>query len=331
MKAAFIRRRGGATEIEVGELPVPQPAKAEVLVAVTAVAVNAVDTYIRSGRYHTELRFPFVIGRDLVGTVASVGSAVSGWSVGDRVWANTCGFDGRQGPTAEYACVEAKRLHRLPDRVDPVEAVATLHPAGTAFTGLVHHGGGIRPGDGVVVGGGAGNVGTCVVHMAASRGAKVIATARGQDDENWCRRWGASDVIDYSGPDLTDRLRALLPEGAAQYWETSGQHDLDRAMALTRERGFVLVMAGPETRPELPIGRLYMRDLRIVGFAITNATERELDEIAIELERMLKSDHIPVRIASVHSLEQAAEAHRLVEGTAERKPAAGRVVIRVGD
>lgn len=326
MRAAVIARRGDPEEIQVRELPVPEPGAGEVLVAVTAVAVNAVDTFIRSGRYPTELPFPFVIGRDLVGTVAAVGAGVSKWSVGDSVWGNTCGFDGRQGATAQYACVDATRLYSLPESADPIEAVAVLHPAGTAFTGLIHHGGGIGSGDAIVVGGAAGNVGICVVALAASRGAKVIATARAEDAGAWCRRWGAHEVIEYTLPDLTNRLHAALPEGARQYWETSGHHDLERAVAVTAARGCIVILAGADEQPRLPIGPLYTRNLRLAGFAITNATADELDDIAAELGRLLESGALPVRIAHVLSLDQAAEAHRLVEGGA--KPP-GRIVIRI--
>ncbi len=85
MPAAYVERLGPADQIRVGELPVPRPGPTDVLVAVETVAVNPVDTYVRSGRYPTPVPLPLVVGRDLVGTVAAVGSQAVPFRVGDRV------------------------------------------------------------------------------------------------------------------------------------------------------------------------------------------------------------------------------------------------------
>ena len=89
--AAYVEQRGPAESIRIGELPVPELGPDDVLVAVTAVSVNPVDTYVRSGRYDTPIPLPFIVGRDLVGTVAAVGSAVRDLTEGDAVWANSLG------------------------------------------------------------------------------------------------------------------------------------------------------------------------------------------------------------------------------------------------
>ncbi len=109
MQAAYVERLGPVSEIRIGELPVPAPRAGEVLVQVAAVAVNAVDTFVRSGSYATEVPFPFVLGRDLAGRVAALGADVDGFRVGDRVWTNSLGHAGRQGATAEYAVVQIAR------------------------------------------------------------------------------------------------------------------------------------------------------------------------------------------------------------------------------
>lgn len=85
MRAAYITAVGPAESLRIGELPMPVPGPTDVLVEVELVAANPVDTYIRSGRYPTQLPFPFVVGRDLVGTVAQAGTG-SGYAVGERVW-----------------------------------------------------------------------------------------------------------------------------------------------------------------------------------------------------------------------------------------------------
>ena len=90
---------------------------------------------------------------DVVGTVAAVGSGVAGFAVGDDVWCNSLGHGGRQGACAEYSVVPVDRLYHLPDGVDPVTAVAALHPAATAHLALFRHGH-LRPGETHLVAGG---------------------------------------------------------------------------------------------------------------------------------------------------------------------------------
>jgi NADPH:quinone reductase-like Zn-dependent oxidoreductase len=118
MWAAYIERRGAPSEINFGRLPIPEPGPTDVLVRVEATAVNPVDTYVRSGTYDTPLPFPFVIGRDLAGTVVRSGAGAAGFEPGQRVWANSLGHGGRQGVAAEYAVVAADRLYPLPPGAD---------------------------------------------------------------------------------------------------------------------------------------------------------------------------------------------------------------------
>jgi NADPH:quinone reductase-like Zn-dependent oxidoreductase len=164
MLAAYIRALGPADSIEFGELPTPVPGPTDVLVEVELVAANPVDAFIRSGRYPTRMSFPFVVGRDLVGTVASAGAA-TGFAVGDRVWCNSLGHDGRQGSFAQSAVAPAERCFRLKAGVDPAVAVAVAHPAATAYLGLFVHAR-LRSGETVFVGGAGGNVGNAATVMA---------------------------------------------------------------------------------------------------------------------------------------------------------------------
>lgn len=129
------------------------------LVRVAAVAVNPVDTFVRSGAYRTPIPFPFVVGRDLVGTVVAYGSEAAGFALGDRVWCNSLGHDGRQGAAAQYAIVASDRLYRLPQGIDPLTAVAVAHPAATAYLGLTVHAG-LVPGETIYIAGGGGHVGS---------------------------------------------------------------------------------------------------------------------------------------------------------------------------
>lgn len=326
MRAAYIERFGAVEEIRFGELPIPKAGHDQVLVRVTALAVNPVDTYIRAGTYRIDAAFPFIIGRDLVGDVVRVGSGVTRFVPGQRVWCNSLGYGGRQGSFAEYAVVEQQRLYLLPNDVDPLRAVAVLHPAVTAFLGLVHHLGGVHPGDVVLVGGGAGNIGSAVVQLARAMGARVLATARGADDIAWCRERGA-EVFPYDDPGLEAALRAAAPRGADVVWNTSGHDDLDMEVTLLAPGGRLVLMAGMSQRPTFPVGPFYTKNARAVGFTITAATTTQLAAAARAINPMLAADALKMRIARVLSLADAAEAHRLVEGSGPGGKVRGRVVV----
>src|SRR5699024_11886953 len=96
MRAAFIDALGEAGSIRVGDLPVPDPAATEVLVRMEASVANHVDLFVRSGAFLTPLPFPFVIGRDLVGTAVAGGGAVAAFGPGARAWRHTLGHGARR-------------------------------------------------------------------------------------------------------------------------------------------------------------------------------------------------------------------------------------------
>lgn len=321
MRAAFITAPGPADTITAGDLPVPRRGPTDVLVAVEAAAVNPVDAFVRSGRWPTPLPLPFVVGRDLVGTVAE-GDDAGLFAPGQRVWANSLGHAGRQGVTAGYAVVPADRLYRLPEGADPVQAVASLHPAATAFLGL-HRRARVRAGDTVLAGGAAGSVGRCVVQFAALAGCRVIATARPQDHA-LCRRLGAASVFDYRDPDLSAAVLAAAPDGVDLHWDTSGQGPLSAAVELTRSGGRILVTAGREPHPPTSLWPLYTRDISVTGFVISRATAAELADAAGAISARLAAGGFGIDVTGVLPLERTAEAHARVEA-GER----GRLVIRV--
>src|SRR5438132_14401651 len=136
MKAAYIETTGGPEVIRYGDLPQPVPKEGEALVRVGAVAVNPIDTYIRSGAVAMPLPKPFIIGCDLAGTVEAVGPGVKRFKPGDRVWGSNQGLLGRQGTFAEYACVLEDWLYPTPPNVGDAEAAAVAVTGITAHLGL---------------------------------------------------------------------------------------------------------------------------------------------------------------------------------------------------
>ncbi|MGP9501099.1 NADPH:quinone reductase [Specibacter sp. AOP5-B1-6] len=312
MHAACVDALGPADSINYERLPVPQLGPTDVLVAVEAVTANPVDTFVRSGAYPTPTPFPFVIGRDLVGTVAASGAGVVGFAVGDLVWCNSLGHDGRQGSFAQYAAVPADRLYHVPDGVDPVQMVGVAHMAATAWLGLFRHAR-LGLGDTVYIGGGAGNVGDAAVRLAAAAGAQVIASASGAGLER-AQSAGAAIVVDYRDPDMVEQVRSAAPGGLDVHWDTSGHHDLDAAVGLMARGGRILLTAaGPQTRVPLPVSATYTHDVTLIGFAISNATVTDLAAAAAVLNWSLARGALTARIADTMTLAQAAEAHHRLE------------------
>jgi NADPH:quinone reductase-like Zn-dependent oxidoreductase len=309
--AAYITALGPADFIEVGYLPVATPGPTDVLVRTEAMAVNNVDTLVRSGAYRTPTPFPFIIGRDLVGTVLSAGPGAALFSEGDRVWCNSLGHGGRQGSFAQDVVVPAERLYHLPADVDPVRAVAVLHTAGTASLGLFREAR-LRAGDTIVVGGGAGGVGSAVVQLAAASGAHVIATAA-RGDSDWCRACGAAQVFDYRDKAVLARLCDAAPYKADVYWDTSGHLDLPAIAQLLAVGAKVIITAAGEPTVSFPARNYYTHDVSVRCFAISNASASDLAVAARIINSRLADKTLQPRIAARMPLSAAAEAHRQLE------------------
>ncbi|HEX7323150.1 MAG TPA: NADPH:quinone reductase [Mycobacterium sp.] len=320
MTAAYVTALGDAGNITVAPLPMPVIGPGDVLVRVEAVAVNPADGYVRSGRFGAAPPMPYIVGTDLVGTVVEAGPRSTGFRPGQRVWCNSMGRQGRQGPTAQYAAVPADRLYHLPDGVDPTAAVALAQPAGTAYLGWFVHAR-LRPGETVFVGGGAGNVGTAAIQLAVQAGARVIASARAEDHQR-CRSAGAATVLDYRDPDLAECIARHAPDGVDVVWQTSGHHDFDLVTRVAGA-GCRVVVTAVSGDPAVPLSRLYANDVAILGFVISLAAVADLADAAAMINPMLAAGRLTTRIAAVLPLARTAEAHRLIEAGGVR----GRLII----
>lgn len=324
MHAAYVEELGSPDKIHYGMLPIPEIRPDEILVRAEAMAVNHVDRFVRSGAYQTRRRFPFVIGRDLVGTVVAVGGDVTGLAIADRVWSNSLGYDGRQGSFSEYVAVPQDRAYRLPAGVDTYDAVSVLHTMATAYLGICRYGG-VGDGDTVFVGGAGGGVGSAAVQLAAARGARVLASAS-RDDFDWVRSCGADEVVDCHDSSTVEALRERLPSGFDLYWDCSGHHDFVRTVPLMALRGQIIVAAGIASADQLPTGALYTHDIRIQGFAISNASIEDLRTAAEFINASFIGRGVQTRIGRYLALKEAAEAHRLLE-TESTSALGGKIIV----
>ncbi len=328
MKAAFIVQTGPPEIIQFGDLPDPKPGRTQCLVKVAAVDVNPIDTYIRSGAIPAKLSFPWILGRDLAGTVVEIGSGVKRLKPGDRVWATGQGAEGRPGTFAELAAVDERWLYRIPPGVSEQAAVALSLVAITAHLGLIRHAK-IKSGEALFVNGGSGGVGSSVVQIAKILGARVLATAGNEEKARICRELGADVAINYKSEDLEAAIRSFAPAGVDVWWETQREPNFDRTIPLLALRGRMVVMAGRDARPPLPVGPFYTRDCSLHGFAMFNATAREQSAAAEDVNQWLEQGKLKPRIDRVMPLSQAAEAHRLQEESTIRKSGAlaGKIVL----
>lgn len=312
MKAAYIEQTGPPSKIKYGDLPEPLLTSKGILVRPTVLAVDPIDTYIRSGKFHVETEFPFIIGRDMVGEVLAVGNEVTKFKAGDRVWANNQGYAGRQGTFAELLAIDENYLYMLPPDTDDKQAVAVLHSALTAVVGLLSKAK-LLAGEAVFINGGSGNVGTAVLQLAKFIGAQVAVTAGNEDKAAWCRQLGADMVIDYHREDIADKLKQFAPAGVDIYWDATKTPDFESALAVMAQRSRMLLISGLGHKSVLPVGDFYTRNCTLFGFTITDQTQEELADVSIHINQLLSKKALQARIAREVHLSDAALAHGIME------------------
>lgn len=312
MKAAFIRQTGPPDQIQIGELPTPQPADDQIRIRVHAASVNPIDTYVRGGIVAMDLPSPFIVGCDAAGVVESVGKQVKRFAAGDRVWTTNQGLLGRQGTFAEQIVVDEKWVFGLPESVSFVDAAANALVGVTAHLGLFREAQ-LQPGESVLVIGGSGGVGSMVVQMAVAAGARVISTAGGESKAELVRSFGADDVILYRSESIKDRTLKFAPDGVNVFWETRREPDFVGAVEVMAARGRMVLMAGRDATPAFPVGPFYVKECSLHGFVMFKATPGEMRTAAEECSRWMADGKLKANIGATFPLDQAADAHRLQE------------------
>lgn len=312
MKAACIEKPGPPESIKFRELPKPRPTGSQVLVKVTSVAVNPVDTYIRGGMVKMDLPSPFIVGCDLAGVVEAVAPGVSRFEPGQRVWGSNQGLLGRQGTFAEYAAVDECWLYPSPVVVTDDQAAAMALVGITAHLGLVRHAR-LRSGETILVNGGSGGVGTTVIQIAKALGAKVVATGRNEAKLALCRELGADVTVNYKEQNIEEAVKKQFPAGVNVWWETSREPDFDVAVGTLASGGRMVLLAGREARPPFPVGPFYVKGCSLHGFVMFMAHPDQQRKASEDINRWMFEGKLKPRIDRVLPLSEAAEAHRIQE------------------
>jgi NADPH:quinone reductase-like Zn-dependent oxidoreductase len=221
--------------LQIRRRELPAPAAGQALVEVEATGVSYAEQSMRRNRYPAQPRFPFVLGYDLVGTVASVGPGVDASLVGTRVAAVT-----KTGGWASHVLVSPLDLVPVPAGLDPAAAETVVVNGITAWQ-LLHRSARVRPGQTILVHGANGGVGTTLVQLARHHGVRVIGTAAPRHHDA-LRALGV-EPIDYNAAGLADRVRRLAPAGVDAVFDPIGGESVRTSYHLLA-RGGALVAYG---------------------------------------------------------------------------------------
>lgn len=324
MKAAYITQPGTPDVIEFGDLQAPVAGPGQILIRNHAVSVNPIDTYVRSGAIAFELPDPYILGCDSAGVVEAVGTEVTSFAVGDRVWCTNQGLLGRQGTFAAQIAVDAEWCFPLPESVDFATAAANALVGVTAHLGLFRCAT-IEPGETILVIGGTGGVGSMVVQMAKASGATVITTASSAEKCARAIALGADHVVNYNESSIAETVKQIAPKGVNVLWETRRLPDFDEAIDLLAPRGRMILMAGRDSRPEFPVGPFYVKECSLHGFVMFKASPLEMGRCADEMNRWMADGKLKANIAQTLPLAEAARAHEIQEA----ENVGGKIVLTV--
>lgn len=245
-----VTRHGGPNVLKAIEEDLPEPAAGEVRVRVEAAGVSAFDLmYRRSGRLPGSPSVPFTLGEDIVGVVHALGDEVSGPPVGQRVAGGT-GARAIGGGYAEYVCLPVDDVVRVPDGVDPVEAVCLVANYLTAHLHM-HQCAGVQKGERVLVHGAAGGVGTALLDLGRLTGLQMYGTSSRQNHEPLVAL-GATP-IDYRDEDFVERIHHLTGDGVDVVIDpVGGARHLWRSYRTLRRGGRLVWLGSAATKGRSP-------------------------------------------------------------------------------
>ena len=302
---------GGPEVIVLREVDVPAPGPGEVTIVQSAVGINYIDTYHRSGIYPVKL--PSGLGLEAAGTIAAVGEGVSGLREGDRV----AMFGPALGAYASARNVPAASLFLLPDGIDNRTAAGALLKAATTEF-LVERCAMVQPGWPVLVHAAAGGVGLLLVQWLKHKGAMVIGTVSTAAKAEAARKAGADHVIRYDSEPVAEKVRELTGGAGVQVvFDGVGMSTWQASLDSAARRGLIVSYGnadGPVTGVGLGVlamkGSLFVTRPTLFDYYTDPAERAAGAELVWD---MIGSGRITVNIGQTWPLSEAAEAHRALE------------------
>lgn len=307
MKAIRVQQFGEPKVLQLQDMQTLTPKGEEVLVAVKAIGINPVDTYIRSGTYSFKPHLPYTPGMDAAGIVEAVGPSVKDIKPGDRVYcAGTI-----SGAYAEKALCLASQVHRLPEGISFSQGAALGVPYVTAYRALIQKAK-ARPGQTVLVHGASGGVGIAAVQIARALGMTVTGTAGSDKGRHLVAEQGAHHVMDHNDPTHGQTLRQLSGgRGIDVILEMLANVNLATDLEVVAPGGTIVIIGNRGTI-EINPRMLMAKEVSLLGMVVLNAPPADLASIHAALYAGLENKTLRPVIAVELTLSDAAKAHRLV-------------------
>ena len=319
MRCIEIAEPGGPDVLRPAERPVPRPGQGEVLIRVRHAGVNRPDVLQRTGNYPLPPGASDLPGLEAAGEVAAVGLGVTGWAVGDAVCALLPG-----GGYAEYVVTPAAHCLPVPEGLPLEEAACLPETCFTVYSNLFMRAG-LKAGETLLVHGGSSGIGTTAIQMARAKGARVVVTAGSAEKCASCEALGAERAVNYREEDFAEVVGAM--GGADVILDMVGGDYIARDLKCLNPDGRLVLIAflgGPVA--EVNFAPLMIRRQTITGSTLRPQSVAAKARIAEELRREVWP-LIPHRLRPVMAarfpLEDAAEAHRLMEGSSH----VGKIVL----
>jgi tumor protein p53-inducible protein 3 len=325
MKAIIVDTPGAEDVLKIGETPPPQLGPEDIRIRVRATAVNRADLLQRQGMYPPPAGASPIIGLECAGEVSEVGGAVHGWKVGDRAMALLPG-----GGYAEEAVVHHGSAMHVPLALSFEEAGALPEVFLTSFLNIFMLGE-ITPGGAALIHGGGSGVGTASITLLKEAGMRALVTAGSDEKCQRCRAHGADVAINYRSGDFAPQVReATGGNGVDVVLDSIGGRYLAANLeCLALDGRLVIIGLIGGAKADINLAMLLLRRLRVIGSTLR--TRSVADKAAIVsrfLDRFgeaVNAGRIKPVIDRVLPLEQAAEAHRVVQSSVHF----GKVVLRV--
>ncbi len=306
MKAAYIDEFGGPDVIRYGDLPDPLLGPGQILVDVFAASVNGADWKVRANHYGKATPFPLILGRDFSGVVSALGTGVTDLRVGNEVFGVL--ELGREGAYAERIAIDAAIVAKKPAAMSHVDAAALALTGLTALC-AIEDSLKLRPGETILIQGGAGGVASFAIQLAKHLGARVITTGSAAN-LSYLRDIGADEAIDYNATDFTKAVT-----NCDAVFETVGGDVATRSFAVLKPGGrAAFIASGPKAPTPERKGVISLRPY-------AGRDRAHLERVAaLYLAGAVRKPEI-----RLYKLSEAAEAHRVSEARHLR----GKLVFRV--
>lgn len=311
---------GAETPLSVAVFQRPEPGPGEILIRVAAAGINRPDLMQRAGFYPPPPGAPETLGLEVAGEIEAIGAGVSRWKLGDQVCALLAG-----GGYADYALADAGAALPVPNGLTMVEAAALPE---TVFTVWANgfEAGALKPGETLLVHGGASGIGTTAIQMAKAHGAQVFATAGDAAKCALCEKLGATRAINYRSEDFEDIVRDA--GGADVVLDMVGGPYLQKNLNLLKEGGRCVMIAFLQgAQAEVNLMRLMLKRLTLTGSTLRSRPKQEKARLAREIERVvwpwIEAGKVKPIIDSTFPLSEAEAAHARLQSGGH----AGKIVL----